>query len=337
VRATSPPRAYLAAQHKAHSIRLRAVTVENNGAGAAGLAGTQARCLLDHFGLRDVPVAQGPSGLPVWPSLTAGTAAIMATLIGPCARLSAPGDPDAGAALLARVAREERDLRVFATGPMTNLARALAREPSLRRAELVNVNGGDIGAKPDPLLDEGLLRDGTQDFNFSCDPAAARAVVAAGLRSLLLVSASATDDVPLSPQYAARLTRAARTTEARFVARIANHVVVVAGQQATGASYWWDPLTVATAERPDLITEYRADPLTVRVDGRAGGRTEVGGSGAPVRYAVRADRQRFEDHFLAVLNGQGCPVCRASAKRLRHAIAARWPDKRALGPVDGRP
>jgi inosine-uridine nucleoside N-ribohydrolase len=153
--------AYLAAQHKAGSIRLRAVAVENDGAGAAGLAGTQARCLLDRFGLREVPVAQGPSGVPVWPSLTAGTAAIMATLIAPCPRLSLPADPGEGAALLARVAREERELRVFATGPMTNLASALRQEPALRRAELIHVNGGDIAATPDPLLDEGLQRDGT--------------------------------------------------------------------------------------------------------------------------------------------------------------------------------
>jgi hypothetical protein len=94
---------------------------------------------------------------------------------------------------------------------------------------------------------------------------------------------------------------------------------------------------VATAERPDLITEYRADPLTVRVDGRAGGRTELGGFGPPVRYAVRADRQAFEDHFLAVLNGQGCPACRANAKRLRHAIAPRWPARGAHRPPQRRP
>ena len=180
--------AYLAAQHKAGSIRLRAVTVENNGAGTVGLAGAHARCLLDRFGLREVPVAQGPSGTPVFPSLSASVAGIMATLIPSCPRLSLPDDPGAGASLLARVAREESDLRVFATGPMTNLARALRREPALRDADLVAVNGGDIGAKANPLLDEGLLRDGTQDFNFSADPAAARGVVAAGLWPLLLVT-----------------------------------------------------------------------------------------------------------------------------------------------------
>ena len=313
--------AYLAAWHKSGAIRLRAVTVENNGAGTPGLAGTQARCLLDRFGLRDVPVAQGPAGLPVWPSLSAGTAGIMATLIPPCPRLSLPGDPGAGAALLARVARSERHLRVFATGPLTNLARALEHEPAMRRATVVNVNGGDIAATPDPLLDEGVLRDGTQDFNFSSDPAAARAVVAAGLRSLLLVTETATDEVPLSPQYAARLAGAARTTEARFVASVANHPVVVAGQQATNASYWWDPLTVAAGFLPTVITEYRADPLSVRTDGRAGGRTQIGGSGPSVRYAARADRQRFEDHFLAVLNGQRCAACPDTYKPL---IEARW-------------
>jgi hypothetical protein len=44
---------------------------------------------------------------------------------------------------------------------MTNLASALRQEPALRRAELIHVNGGDIAATPDPLLDEGLQRDGT--------------------------------------------------------------------------------------------------------------------------------------------------------------------------------
>ena len=109
------------------------------------------------------------------------------------------------------------------------------------------------------------------------------------------------------------------------------------GQQLTGSAYWWDPLTVATAERPDLIAEYRADPLSVRVDGRAAGRTEIGGTGSPVRYAVRADRQRFEDHFLAVLNGQDCRICRAKAKRARLQGKARRPDRRSRRPAERRP
>ncbi len=329
--------AYLAALHETGRIRLRAVTVENTGAGTPGLAATQARCLLDHFGLRDVPVAQGPGGLPVFPSLSAGVVAMMATLIPPCPRVSLPAGPGEAAALIARVAREEPDLRVFATGPVTNLAWASAIEPALRRAAAIYVQGGIIGGKADPLLDEGALRDGTQDFNFSSDPAAARAVVAARLPSLLLVTLAATDGVPLSPAYAARLRAEARTTEARFVAAIANHPIVVAGEQITSASYWWDPLTVAAAERPDLITEVRADPLTVRTDGRAAGRLEIAASGSPVRYAVRSHRQRFEDHFLAVLNGHGCPLCRGPASERRLAMKARRPSRHAPRPVARRP
>jgi inosine-uridine nucleoside N-ribohydrolase len=294
--------AYLAAEDHAGVIRLRAVTVENNAANVAPLAATEAKCLLDRFGLHGVPVAGGPIGLPVFPSLTAGVTAIMATLVPPCGELALPGDPAAGAKLIATIAREEPDLRILATGSMTNLAGALAREPAVARATQITVNGGDFSGKADPFLDEGLLRDGTQAYNFSADPQAARAVVAAAPPSLFLVTDGATTSAPMTPAFAARLKAQARTPEAKFVSSVANHPVIVAEQALTHAAFWWDPVTAVAADRPDIV-DHHADPIVVRTDGKAAGRTEVGGGGPPVAYALHADAAAFEDQFLRVLNG----------------------------------
>jgi inosine-uridine nucleoside N-ribohydrolase len=83
---------------------------------------------------------------------------------------SRPADPgDAVAALLA--ARH-----VVAIGPLSNLAAALARDPGWRPETLVWMGGAEGPGNVTP----------TAEFNAHCDPAAARAVLAAGLDPVIV-------------------------------------------------------------------------------------------------------------------------------------------------------
>ncbi|GAB3978186.1 nucleoside hydrolase [Plantactinospora veratri] len=121
--------ALLCEEHKLGRIDLRAVTVANNGFGAAHRALTHARSVLDQCGLPRIPVADGATGAGVNPAPPELVTTIETVLTGALddADHPVPPSPLSAARLIERAARTApRDVVLLATGPMTNLADALA-------------------------------------------------------------------------------------------------------------------------------------------------------------------------------------------------------------------
>jgi purine nucleosidase len=243
-------------------IALAAITtVAGNVSAAAGAA--NARRVLDLAG-RDVPVVAGRER-PV-PDAAVHGADGLAGLDLP--RPSRPPDAGDAADLLAQARH------VAAIGPLSNLAAALARHPGWRPETFVWM-GGACGAGNATA---------TAEFNAHCDPAAARAVLAAGFDPLIVPW-----DVALQ----------ALTTDARLE-RLRGRVGLAAarllgayraGDMArlgTDGGALPDPLAIAALTDPDLFTTRR---VSVQVE--ADGTTRFGGEGdgAPARLvsAVRAD------------------------------------------------
>ncbi|MFD5095362.1 nucleoside hydrolase [Amycolatopsis thailandensis] len=295
--------AYLCQAHKQHRVDLRAVTVTNNGAGTPGRALTHVRTALGKCGLSGIPVADG-SDTGVNPMPADGRAWTESILNGALGDAGVPDRPSpvrASALLAATVLESARPVVVIATGPLTNVAKAMEVPGVARRISRLAVMGGAFDV-PGNVFGPGASKfDGTQEVNMWLDPASADKVFA-GLRRVDIVPLDATNDVPITPSYVERLGREGRTAEAKLV-----HAIVTQPDLAPyvqdGSAFWWD--TLASSEVLDAVSpvKLRRAKIDVRQDGAAAGRTYVTPKGTSQYVGYDADPVAWENGFLKMLNG----------------------------------
>ncbi|MEU6249101.1 nucleoside hydrolase [Glycomyces sp. NPDC047010] len=140
------------------------------------------------------------------------------------------------------------DATLVATGPLTNIALALALEPRLaeRIGRLVLMGGahgnGNVTA--------------AAEFNFWADPEAAEAVLSSGIREVVVVPLDATHSAPLTAADCDGLAALGTPGAVAAVALIRHRIE---HDQASGESVpsspVHDPMCVAYLVRPDLFTE----------------------------------------------------------------------------------
>jgi inosine-uridine nucleoside N-ribohydrolase len=115
--------------------------------------------------------------------------------------------------------------------------------------------------------------------------------------------------VPLDASNFVRLDRAFyeqleadRTTpEAEFVYQALTENI---GFVESGDYYFWDPLTAAVAVDESLATFESGPVVVIEAEGPESGATRLDESGNLARWATTADRTRFKQNFLDVLNGR---------------------------------
>ncbi|GAA3761812.1 nucleoside hydrolase [Plantactinospora mayteni] len=299
--------ALLCEEHKLGRIDLRAVTVANNGFGAPHRALTHARSVLEQCGLPRVPIAEGATGAGVHPAPPELVATIETVLTGALddAEHPVPPSPWTAAQLIERAARTApRDVVVLATGPMTNLADALAAERVPDRVARIHVMGGAL-AVPGNLYGSALPGfDNSQEFNMWMDPPSAqRMLLRARPGTVRLVPLDATRFVPITPEFVTRLGADQSAPGARIAYRIASQPDLAALIDL-GIMYWWDALAAVWLVHDDIVTARRTVPISIVQDGEQSGRTVTERGGAWVRAAYEADRSAFEERFLDSLNGR---------------------------------
>ena len=294
--------AYLAQADRRHLIDLDAVTVSLSGAGYTGRGLSHARCLLRKHGLRGVPVSDGdalganplPEAIRSYVDRVVHNAAALGSA-------ACPDVPTEGRAARILTARRGR-FTLIALGPLTNVAQALARDPSLaRRIERIYIMGGGT-THGNLCCGAGDGTDHGQEFNFWADPAAAQRVFSALSGRIHLTALNATDFVPITFDFLDRL-RAANTTVATATVVTILSDPDVQEFMRQGLMYWWDPLDAAAAITGRFVT-YERTRLSVVQSGVEAGRTVVDPSGARVHLGVAADARAFENHFLAMLRSR---------------------------------
>ncbi len=298
--------AYLCQAHEQRRIDLRAVTVTNNGAGTPGRALTHVRTALERCGLPGIPVADGSeTGVNPMPAEgRAWTEAILNGALGDAGRPYHPSPVRASTLLAKTVLTSAKPVVVIATGPLTNVAKALEVPGVAKRISRLSLMGGAFNVPGNLFGPDAPKFDGTQEVNIWLDPASAAKVFAGIPRGRLdIVPLDATDDVPITPSYVERLGREARTAEAKLV-----HAIVTQPDLAPyiqdGSAYWWD--TLAASEVFDEVSPVRLRPakIAVRQDGDAAGRTYVTPKGTQQNLGYEADPVRYENGFLKMLNGR---------------------------------
>lgn len=207
--------------------------------------------------------------------------------------------PFAGTAveLIEQTAQDIDGLRVLTLGPLTNLADALGTNPDLaQRLESVYAMGGALfvpgnvgfGGPPDNQVAE---------WNIYVDPTAAQVLIDSGV-PVRLISLDGTSQVPVTPEYAARVAQEATGPGALVLAELfAEHPFMT-----DGTYFLWDPLAAA------LAADYPVGEFSpARVDVEEAEGPESGFTrpieGAPnVEYLSSANQTAAEDVLLETLN-----------------------------------
>jgi purine nucleosidase len=298
--------AYMCQEHRLGRIQLLGLTITNNGVGLPGKAIQHARCLLAQCGLPDLPVADAnlpaPNAFP--DSLRAGVDQTLDNALAGCDASDAPSAISAPELIRRLTAHADRDVRLLATGPLSNVAAAIAgRGGAVARDRIaaayimggaVHVGGNLCCGVPDGF-------DNSQEFNFWTDPAAVRGVFD-GLRpgAVTLIPLDATNFVPLTEAFDARLAQHPRTGAAAFVAAMVADPGV-ADSVPDGFLFWWDPLAAVAATTPGVVG-YELDRISVIQSGPSMGALVRDHSGALMRVGISADQGQFEAVFLDTLD-----------------------------------
>jgi len=199
------------------------------------------------------------------------------------------------------------DLHLIPTGPLTNIATALARDPTLpARVKQISLMGGSLTfGNSTPAA----------EFNIWADAEAARTVFTSGI-PIKMVGLNVTRQVPATVERRAQI-RALKTRTATIVADLldfySNQLATLFG--LSGGSMH-DPLAVAALVDPDILTfepmhvaielsgEYTygmtlCDARHLRPD--AGGTAIYRGEPPNAEVAVAVNADRFWELFLDVL------------------------------------
>jgi purine nucleosidase len=164
---------------------------------------------------------------------------------------------DAAHFLVRMVHQHPHEVTIYAGGPMTNLALALALDP--RFAELCKglvFMGGSLSPRTD---DPEYANDPRREFNLWFDPEAAHIVLRAHWPSIICTTVDVSVKTRLSQAMFDRIAQA-HTPAARYVAQYSQAM----------RSYLWDELAAAAWIDPTLITAERQVYMDVNLDRGAG-------------------------------------------------------------------
>jgi purine nucleosidase len=188
--------------------------------------------------------------------------------------------------LLKLIERHGEALTIIALGPMTNLALAARRDPALFRrvGEIVQMGGA--------VRHPGNITPAAE-FNIYVDPEAAADVVATGV-PLRLVPLDATTCALLTRTELRRLAQERDSAVFQFIREITVVILDFYQQRLRLDGFHpHDPMAVAAAIDPTLLTWERMR-LEVRTDDAERGRTVgVPDAGSPVQVATGVDARRF--------------------------------------------
>jgi purine nucleosidase len=160
-------------------------------------------------------------------------------------------EEDAAHFLIRMVHRYPHEITIYAAGPMTDLALAIALEPHFAELskELI-VMGGSINPYTD---DPEFILTPRREFNFWMDPEASHAVLHAHWPRVVLT----TVDISVKT----RMEKSLITEVAKSTTRAAQYVAKYAE-----ANYLWDELAAAAWLDPTIITKWEKLYIDVEVD-----------------------------------------------------------------------
>jgi len=154
--------------------------------------------------------------------------------------------------LLSKLLSEASEpIEIIAVGALTNIASVIKTQPKLKKKiKRITSMGGAVDV-PGNLRVHGFTdqQPNTKaEWNFYIDPVAAQIVIRSGI-PIHLVPLDATNKVPLTASFVARINSLPVSPIQSFVARAFDRVL---NSTSNGEYYHWDPLAAVVAENPSF-------------------------------------------------------------------------------------
>jgi inosine-uridine nucleoside N-ribohydrolase len=190
------------------------------------------------------------------------------------------------------------DLRVLTLGPLTNLATALAESNLSDAIDAVYVMGGAVDVPGNISGSPGGPQDNTSaEWNVYVDPAALASVLDSNL-DVHLVSLDGTDQVPLTPDFAARVADVAAAPPLEVLSEL----LAKNDYMTSGSFYLWDAIAAVTAAGFP-VAEFTDARLAVDVDeGVTSGATRRQDGPPNASFTTVVDADAIEDLLIGVMN-----------------------------------
>ena len=203
--------------------------------------------------------------------------------------------------MVEKVKAADGKTNIVMTGPITDLARALDADPSIEEnIECVYWMGGSLDGHGN-VNDPGF--DGTAEWNAFWDPEAVKRVWASSV-PIRMVGLESSEELPLNMQFRDHLAKNRRYPAIDLVGQ---GYALVLTAEADSTYYLWDVLTTIYSMYPE-VAETEQVRCSVRIDGKAAGRTYRCDDGREVTLVTHADKQRFFDIVDRLLMSAEAPV-----------------------------
>ncbi len=204
-------------------------------------------------------------------------------------------DMDAVALFTKTIQDAPDKINVLALGPLTNLAEAFSKTPTLvDKIERITIMGGAVDVAGSSVSDTNTAA----EWNIYCDPPAARAVFESGA-PITLVALDASNDVPVTPEFLSTLKANQKTDAAKFIA------TALSGSEKSindGSYFFWDPLAAVVMADPKLVTHTERSVTVVDTEGPEYGRTKAVGNGSRIDVVTKPDSKVLEQQLLDAWN-----------------------------------
>jgi purine nucleosidase len=170
-----------------------------------------------------------------------------------------PSDGDAVDVLIETIHRFAGDITLVTLGPLTNIAAALGRDPTIARAMSECVIMGGTGQGHGNMTP-------VAEYNFWADPEAAKMVFESGMRIKMVGWDISRTYAVCNPQDTSEL-RNIGTPLAKFCVDIQSSVTLYATNQSLLAGFDLpDPIATAIALQPEVATETRSLYVAIESD-----------------------------------------------------------------------
>jgi purine nucleosidase len=203
-------------------------------------------------------------------------------------------DPAHASELILKMARHNpNELTLIATGPPTNVALALQKDPEgMRKLKEIVIMGGAVRTKGNVTPHA--------EFNIFSDPLAAKAVFESGL-PITLVPLDVTHKVSLTSRWMEEEVIPLGTPFSKFVTKATGYDPRNQKFRNKEVIYLHDPLAVGVVTHPDLL---RKERLAIRVEtderGHYGQTSEIK-KGPEIDVCLKVDANGFLEIFLSAL------------------------------------
>ena len=186
-------------------------------------------------------------------------------------------------------------LTLLCTGPLTNVALALQRDPKLvEKIDCIYIMGGAVEVDGNAQA----IGNNYAEWNILVDPVAAETVFRSGA-PIKLVPLDATNQVPVTMEFLNELRQSAKTDRAKWAVKVLENVQ---GFIEKGDYYFWDPLAATIPLEPGLAKFKEVKVEVLCIEGPEFGRIVKSDTGSNISYAYEVDCKRFKKLFLKALN-----------------------------------